>query len=133
MSRFIQESNILDEPRMRLGTEQIAETGVLERTDVHLRATRAVVFRSLEEVNQFPPPIVNSHECTVFVDRPGDGMTGNLEIGFDVAHQLERIFAGAITLVDECENRHAAPLTNAEELPGSVLDALAVVEQHDGA
>src|ERR1700754_2076376 len=99
MSRLIQQSDILDEPRMRLGAEQIAPRGALGRTALPLRATRTVIFRSLEEVNQFPPPIVDSHECTVLVDRPGDGMAGNLEISLDVTHQLERIFTGAITLV----------------------------------
>ena len=47
--------------------------------------------------------------------------------------QLERILADAVALVDEGEDRHAAPLADVEQLPRPLLDALAVVEQHDRA
>ena len=60
-------------------------------------------------------------------------MAGDVEIGLDVAHELERILADAVALVDEREDRHATPLADVEELPRSIFDALAVVEQHDGA
>ena len=46
-----------------------------------------------------------------------------LEIGLDVADELERIFADAIALVDEREDRHPPPLADLEELARSFFDA----------
>ena len=60
-------------------------------------------------------------------------MTHDAEVGLDVADELERIFAGAIALVDEGEDRRAPPLADGEQLPRALLDALAIVEQHHGA
>ena len=60
-------------------------------------------------------------------------MAGDLEIGLDVADQLERIFADPVALVDEREDRHAAALADGEQLARAIFDAFAVVEQHHGA
>src|SRR2546423_10108361 len=80
-----------------------------------------------------PPPVVHADERTLGVDGPGDGMAVDPEIGFHVADELQRILADAIALVDYREDRHATALADGEELPRPLLDALAVVEQHDGA
>jgi hypothetical protein len=55
------------------------------------------------------------------------------EVRLDIAHQLQRILAGAVALVDEGEDRRPASLADFEELPRPLLHALAVVEQHHRA
>src|SRR6476469_6126229 len=60
-------------------------------------------------------------------------MTLEREIGFDVTHELEWIFAGAIALVDESEDRNSSLFTNFKELASSLFNSAPVVEKHDGA
>ena len=73
-----------------------------------------MILRPLEHVHAFLPAIVDADERTVFVNRPRDRMTRNLEIGFDVAHELERILAGAVALVHEREDRNPAKFADRE-------------------
>ena len=92
-----------------------------------------MTLAALEHMHLFLPPVVHADERAVLVDRPGDRVAGNLEIGFDVAQQLERIFTHPVALVDEGEDRHAATLADGEQLPGAILDSFAIVEQHHRA
>ena len=93
-----------------------------------------MILAALEQVDLLAPPIVHADERAVAMDRPRDrddsrcrGRPRRRSI------ELERILADAVALVDEGEDRRAAPLADGEELPRPLLDALAVVEQHDGA
>ena len=60
-------------------------------------------------------------------------MNAKAEVGLHVADQLEWIATGAITFVDEGEDRHPTHLADVEELPSAFLDAAAIVEQHHRA
>jgi len=133
MPRLVQQRDVVHEPLVRLRAEEVADRWIVERRDVHLGARRAVILAAREPIDQPAPPIVHADERTVRVDRPGDWMTVELEVRLDIADQLERILADAVALVDDGKDRHAPPLADGEQLPRSLLDALAVVEQHDGA
>jgi hypothetical protein len=113
---------------MRLRAEQLGKPWIVERGDLDSGAAGAMVVGALEQRNELQAPIVHTDKCAVLVDRPRDRVAGDVEIGLDVAQQLERIFPDAVALVDECENRNTASLTDGEQLTGSILDALAVVE-----
>src|SRR5512140_2158801 len=93
----------------------------------------AVFFVAREKGDQCPAPVVYADERSVAKDRPRDRMTLDREIGFDVADELEWIFAGTVALVDEREDRNSTLLTNLEELACSFFDSTSVVEKHDGA
>jgi hypothetical protein len=60
-------------------------------------------------------------------------MARDAEVRLDVADQLQGIFAWTVALVHEGEDRHAPTLAHFEQLPGALLDALAIVEEHHGA
>src|SRR4051794_30357059 len=100
---------------------------------MYLRSARAVILGALEQMYEFAPPIVDADEHTVAMYGPRDRMTRDLEIGFYVAHEFERILADTIALVHEREDRCAPQLADAEQLSRSLFDAFAVVEQHDRA
>ena len=48
-------------------------------------ARRAVVLAALEQVHLLAPAVVDADERAVAVDRPGDRMAGDAEVGLDVA------------------------------------------------
>ena len=129
----VEQTDVLHEARMRLLAEQLAQAVILERARVNLGAMSAVIFGSLEQMHLLEPAVVDPDERAVAMDRPRHRMASDLEVRLDVAHQLERILAHAIALVDEGEDRRPAPFANVEQLPGPVLDAPAVVEQHHRA
>ena len=87
----------------------------------------------LEQVNLPHAPVVDAHERVVAEDRPRDRAAGDAEVGLDVADQLERVFAHAITLVDEREDRRAPAFADLEQLTRPLFHPSAVVEQHDRA
>src|SRR5689334_8531477 len=107
MTRFVEQVNVLDETMMRLRAEQVGEPRIAQRRDVDGGAARTVIVGPLEQRNELESPIVHSNECPVFMDRPRDRMTGDVEVGLNVAQQLERIFPNAVAFVDERENRNA--------------------------
>jgi hypothetical protein len=133
MPCLVEQHDVVEEALLRLRSQQHAERRIVERRDGRLGARRAVILAALEAIDQPTPAVVHADELPVGVDRPRDGMTVEPQIGFDVAHELEWILADAVALVDDGEDRHAAPLAHCEELPRPLLDPLAVVEQHDGA
>jgi hypothetical protein len=57
-------------------------------------------------------------------------MAFDVQIRLHIAHELERILADAVALVDEGEDRRAAPLADLEQLARALLDATTVVEKH---
>ena len=133
MAGFVEQRHVLHESFVRRLAEQVAQHRVAQRTDVHASSARAVVVRALEQMHLSPTPIVDADEHAVAMNRPGNRMAGNVEIGLDVAHEFERILANAIALVDEREDRHPPAFANREQLPCPILDATTIVEQHHRA
>ena len=127
--RRVVAAECLDQP-MVVGAGEVERLG--------LDALRAVVLAALEQVGALAATIVHPDEhgallrC-VLMDRPMRRDRRDAEVVLEVAHELERILAHAVALVDDGEDRHAAPAAHVEQLPRAFLDALAVVEQHDGA
>src|SRR4051812_35412750 len=107
MARFVEQANVLDEALVRLVADGLGNGGILERAGLRLRAVRAVGLVALEQVDLLQAAIIYADERAVLVNRPGDRVTLDLEIGFDVADQLERILADAVALVDEREDGSA--------------------------
>ena len=102
MPRLVEQRDVVHEPLVRLGAEQVARSSDRRATRPATSARRrAVILAALEAVDQLAPPIVHADERAVRVDRPRDGMTVELEVGLDVADELERILADAVALVDE--------------------------------
>src|SRR4051812_14759611 len=122
---------------MRARAESVPNFTAVERVDANGSFRRAVIGVALEEVNLSGSPIVDADESAGDVvgvkDRPRDRMTHDAEVSLDVTDEFEGIFAGAIALVHEREDRRAAAFADGEQLASPFLDALAIVEQHDGA
>src|ERR1044071_7917656 len=108
MTCFVEQRNDLHEAVMRFGTKQLAKLGVGNRSNLYFGATCSVILRPLEQVHELSSAIVDADERAVLVNRPRDRVTLDLEIGLHIAHELERIFADAIALVDEREDWNAA-------------------------
>jgi hypothetical protein len=92
-----------------------------------------VLFILREEVDELAPPVVYAYERPVTEDGPRNRMTLDAEVCFDVADELEGIFARAVALVHEGEDRNPAFFADIEQLARSLLDSAAVVEEHDSA
>ena len=92
-----------------------------------------MVAAPVEEEHLVGGAIDHADEAIGLVDRPGGGPAGDAEVALHVAEEGHRVHARAVALVDEGDDRHPAALADLEELPGALLDALPVVEQHDGA
>ena len=59
------------------------------------------------------------------------GVTWMLEVALDLVHEVERVAAVAVHLVDEGDDRDVAQPADLEELAGLGLDALGGVDDHD--
>jgi hypothetical protein len=75
------------------------------------------------------------HALEVTGDAHRPGQRGGLEAGAvaDLVHELERLEAGAVPLVDDGDDRDAAVLADVEQLHRLRLEALGGVEQHHRA
>ena len=133
MPRLVEQRDVLHQPVVRLVAEEVPERRVAQRADLDAGPARAVVVAPLEQVDDLLPPVVYADERAVAVDRPRHRMAGDLQVGFDVAHQLERVLPHPIALVHEGEDRHPAALADGEELARPVLDASSVIQQHHRA
>jgi hypothetical protein len=87
-----------------------------------------VVHPALEEVDLPPLPVVHPQEPVAARHRPGDGIALQPEVPLHVVQELQRLHPRAVALVDEGEDRGAAPVADLEELARALLDATAVVE-----
>ena len=86
---------------------------------------------ALEEVHGCVLAVEDAAEAGAGAERPVDGECADAEHAFEFIQQGERIARGAVHLVHEGEDRHAAPAADLEELAGLGLDALAGVDDHD--
>ena len=130
---LVEQRDVVHELRVCLAPEHVAQTRIIQRPDLDVRRTRAVIRAALEAIDQLATSIKDTDEGAAGVDRPRDRIAINAEIGLDVAEKLERILADAVALVDDREDRHATPLAHREQLPRPLLDALAVVQEHHRA
>ena len=129
----VEEPDLLHELVVRVLAEELDQRGIIEIRALRQRHARAVVGAALEHVDALAPAVVHAGEHAVAIDGPRHRIAADAEVGLDVADELERILAGAIALVDEGEDRHAAALAHREQLARAILDAAAVVEEHHGA
>src|SRR5678815_464491 len=81
-------------------------------------------------MNELAAAVVHPDEYSFTKYRPCNGVTFDAEVRFDVAHELEWIFARAIALVYEREDRNSSFLADIEQLARSLFHTAAVVEQH---
>jgi hypothetical protein len=88
-----------------------------------------VLFILAEEMYELSSPIVHADEDSFPKDRPSNGVTLDVEICFDVAHELEWILTGTIAHVDEREDWNPPHLADVEQLPRSFFHASPVVEK----
>ena len=109
------------------------QLGIIDAHNRIVRARRTAVATALEQVHFALHAIIDSHERIIIEDRPRRRVAVDAKVGLDILEELERIFAVAITLIDEGEDRRATQLTDVEQLACALFDALAVIEQHDRA
>ena len=77
--------------------------------------------------------VVNALEIAIRADGPVDRAGANTEHLLHLLHQGKRVFARAVHLVDEGENRDVSQAADLEQLDGLCLDALGRVDEHYGA
>jgi hypothetical protein len=133
VSGLVEQRDIVYQAIVRLGPQQVADRRVVERAGLHLGAAGPMILTALEAIDLLAPTVIHADERAIGVDRPGHGMAVDAEVRLHVAHQLERILAYAVALVDDGEDRHPPTLADREQLAGALLDPLAVVEQHHRA
>ena len=89
-----------------------------------------MLFVPAEEIDQLSATIIYANEDSVSENRPRDRVTFDVEIRLHITYELERILAGAITLVHKSENWNSALLADLEKLSRSLFDSTPVVEKH---
>ena len=87
---------------------------------------------ALEGVEFVFPPVVDAAEKAALAERPVDGAGSDAEDVFQFIQQLHGLAGGAVHLVHEGEDRHAAAAADFEELAGLAFDSLAGIDDHDG-
>ena len=106
----------------------IVEGGDLNRGDL-------LSFRSISSFvsqKRLPPPVVDALEVRPGADRPRHGVARDAEHALDLVHEVERVLARAVQLVDERDDRDPPHAADLEELDRLRLDALGAVDEHDG-
>ena len=126
VARRFQQLEIVEQLVMRLRAKQIDHLRTVQTALVSGGALCAVIVAPVEQIDLFLSSIIDTDEIAVAMNRPGDGMAVDPQIGLDVADQLERILADAIALVDKREDRHPPALADLEQLAGPIFDALAL-------
>src|SRR3954451_6186508 len=133
MAGRVEEVDVMDELFVGGVADERLDLRAVDRADARGRRARAVILVALEQMDLAYSAIVHADERAVAVDRPGNGMAGDAQVRFDVADELERIFASPVALVHEREDRRTASLTDLEQLACALFHTAAVVEEHDGA
>src|SRR5678815_2380424 len=129
MARLIEQRDVVYELLMRLPAKQLPNLSRLERADRNFCACRAMLLITTEQIDELSPAVVHSDENRIPEYRPRHGMTLDAEIGLDIAHELQGVFACAIALVHEGEDRNPPLFTDVEELARSLLDSTSIVEK----
>jgi hypothetical protein len=91
-----------------------------------------VVALRREHVHAVALEVVDALEALAHADRPGQRHAGHAEFFLDVAHQVQRVEALAVVLVDERDDGGVAQATDLDQLFGALLDALGAVDHHQG-
>jgi hypothetical protein len=86
---------------------------------------------ALEQVDLLFRAVVHAAEIRAVAQRPVQRARLDAEHGLQLVHERDGIARGAVELVHEGEDRHAAPGTDLEELARLVFHALAGVDHHD--
>jgi hypothetical protein len=101
-------------------------------TPAHRERHRALAARAaVVEVHLALEAVVHAAERRARADRPGDRRHLDAEHPLGLLEQVERIERRPVELVDEGEDRDAAPVADLEQLDGLRLHAARRVEQHD--
>ena len=95
--------HVVQEPLVGLVPDEIEDGAVVDRARRARRLAMRRGPRSVEQMNERTAPVVNADERAIPVNRPGHRVARDAEVGFHVAHQLQRILARAVALVDEGE------------------------------
>ena len=130
---LIQQAHLVGKLGDAIGTDDLQQFRRVHVVHQRIGDAGAVILGALEQRHLLRAAIVDAGKPAAGEHRPRHRIAVDAELGLDVAQELERVLAGPVALVDEGEDRHAAALADGEELPGALLDALPVVEQHDGA
>ena len=77
--------------------------------------------------------VTNPDEAAFPPHGPGEGITGDPQMGLDVVQEAEGVFPHAVALVHQGDDGKPPLSAHAEKLPGLSLHTLAVVQKHDGA
>ena len=117
---------------MVLGTDEVIESGVTQLS-LHLGNLLGGVgvARTFKRKHMAALAIEHAAEVATVADRPVHGIGADAQYRLDLLHELERIAALVVELVDEGENRNVAQRAHAEQLLGLRLNALGGVNHHD--
>ncbi len=117
--------------------------GFIERRVVELPANRRIVHpahgnrraifaadRALEEMHLARLPVEHAAKIKTIADGPVHRERADAEHALQFVEQRERVLHGAVALVHEREDRHAALAADLEELARLRLDALGRINHH---
>ena len=76
--------------------------------------------------------MINTSESLSAADGPGDRRALNVEHRLDLIHELHRVSALPVELVDKGHDRCGAHAADIHELDSAFLDALGTVDDHQG-
>ncbi len=109
--------------------QQAVDLGIVEPF-ANLALGGDVAFGAVEQDQPIVQEVVAAAELGAHADRPGARRHVQLEVALDLVHQLERLAAVAVELVDEGDDRHVAHPAHFEKLAGLRFDAFGGVEHH---
>ena len=108
----------------------VVQLGVVE-VDGH--ALRDGLLGGIVEVQTVLVEIIDTLELGSDIDGPGEGTARDFEFLLHLIHQIEGVFALAVHLVDEHDDRRVPHAAHLHQFAGLGLDALGAVYHDDNA
>ena len=113
-----------------LGGQPVADEGIVKPADLDWGAELAA-DGAFEQKDLAAAPVEDALELETVANGPVDRKGADAQDTLQFIEQRKRRAHGAVTLVDEGEDGHAAPPAHLEEFAGLAFDSLARVDDHD--
>ena len=128
----VEQLDVVHKVAVVLGTDKVVKRGVAQLgLDLGNLLGGVGVARAFKREHMTALAIEHATEVAAVADGPVHGIGADAQHRLDLLHELERVAALMVELVDEGEDRDVAQGTHTEQLLGLRLDALCSVDHHD--